>query len=283
MARRAKEQGELLSLFPFLSILTCLIGTLTMLIALLALQQVNKSEADKQKLEANEQERIIAETRLRDYKALKDKMQKEKLSIAALKQLLKELEEKRKALLEALERLLKEKALRIDEIAKRNKAASKAEELMGELNKLKERITKLVAEVERVKKEIAEKTAELANKKKKPVSTVMVRPSGSRSGLTPTFVECAKDAAVLYGAEGTKRIPASVLKTDQAFNALLAAVKADEKATIIFLVRSEGIWTFRAASLQADAVGTRYGKMPISGEGMLDLSLFGVKRKDEAK
>lgn len=283
MARRAKEKGEALSLFPFLSILTCLIGTLTMLIALLAMQQVSKTEVDKEKLKQNEQERLIAETRLHDYKALKDKIQKDKLSIGTLKKLLKELEEKRKGLMEELERLIKEKASRLDEIAKRNKAASKAEELMGELNKLKDAATKLGVEVDRVKKEIAEKNVELANKKKKSVSTVMVRPTGSRTGLTPTFVECTKDAVVLYGAEGTKRVPASVIKTDQTLNALLASVKANDKATIVFLVRSEGIWTFRAASQQADAVGARYGKLPISGEGLLDLSLFGVKRKDEAK
>jgi myosin heavy subunit len=283
MARRAKEQGDILSLFPFLSILTCLIGTLTMLIALLAMQQVNKTEVDAAKIKASEQERISAETRLRDYKALKDKLQKDKLSISAVKKLLKELEEKRKTLLEEMERLLKEKALRMDEIAKRSKAATKAEELMGELNRFKDKITKVTVEIDRVKKEIAEKTAVLATKSKKSVSSVMVRPSGSTTGLKPTFVECAKDAVVIYDPEGTKRIPSSVLKTDQTFNGLLATVKANEQTTIIFLVRSEGIWTFRNASVQADAVGTRYGKLPIVGDGVLDLSLFGVKRKDEAK
>jgi len=283
MARRAKEQGDILSLFPFLSILTCLIGTLTMLIALLAMQQVNKSEVDAAKIKESEQERIIAETRLRDYKALKDKLQKDKLSISAVKKLLKELEERRKTLLEEMERLLKEKALRMDEIAKRSKAASKAEELMGELSRFKDKITKVTLEIDRVKKEIAEKTAVLATKSKKSVSTVMVRPSGSTTGLKPTFVECTKDAVVIYDPEGTKRIPASVLKTDQAYNGLLGRVKANEQTTIIFLVRSEGIWTFRNASLQADAVGTRFGKLPIVGDGVLDLGLFGVKRKDEAK
>lgn len=283
MARRAKEQGDILSLFPFLSILTCLIGTLTMLIALLAMQQVSKTEGDKAKIKASEQERIIAETRLRDYKVLKDKLQKDKLSISAVKKLLKELEEKRKTLLEEMERLIKEKALRMDEFAKRSKAASKAEELMGELNRFKDKIAKVTVEIERVKIEISEKTALLATKTKKSVSTVMVRPAGSMTGLKPTFVECTKDAVVIYDPEGTKRIPASVLKTDQAFNGLLGTVKANEQTTIIFLVRSEGIWTFRNASLQADAVGTRYGKLPIVGDGVLDLSLFGVKRKDAAK
>lgn len=283
MARRAKEQGDILSLFPFLSILTCLIGTLTMLIALLAMQQVNKTEVDAAKIKASEQERVIAETRLRDYKALKDKIQKDKLSISAVKKLLKELEEKRKTLLEELERLIKDKALRVDEIAKRSKAASRAEELMGELNRYKVKITKVTAEMDRVKKEIAEKTAVLSTKTKKTVSTVMVRPAGSTTGLKPTFVECTKDTLVLYEPSGTKRIPASLLKTDQTFNGLLGTVKANDQTTIIFLVRSEGIWTFRNASLQADAVGTRYGKLPIVGDGVLDLSLFGVKRKDEVK
>lgn len=283
MARRAKEQGDILSLFPFLSILTCLIGTLTMLIALLAMQQVNKTEVDAAKIKESEQERIIAETRLRDYKALKDKIQKDKLSISAVKKLLKELEDKRKTLLEELERLIKEKALRVNEIAKRNKAASKAEELMGELNRSKDKIAKVTAEMDRVKKEIAEKTAVLSTKTKKSVSTVMVRPAGSMTGLKPTFVECTKDTLVLYEPAGAKRVPSSLLKTDQAFNGLLGTVKANEQTTIIFLVRSEGIGTFRNASLQADAIGARYGKLPIVGDGVLDLSLFGVKRKDEAK
>jgi len=283
MARRAKEQGEALSLFPFLSILTCLIGTLTMLIALLAMQQVSKTDADKQKIEASEQERLNAETRLSDYNTLKNKIQKDKGVIAELKTLLKQKEEKRKALLEALERLSKENASRLDERAKRNKAANKAEELMMELNRAKDKITKMTAEIERLKKEIAEKDALRATKTKKSLSTVMVRPSGSRSGLTPTFVECGKDSVVIYEPEGKKRISASVLKTDQVFNELLANVKATEQKTIIFLIRREGLWTFRTASMQADGAGARYGKLPIVGDGVLDLSLFGVKRKDEAK
>lgn len=283
MARRATDKGERLSLFPFLSILTCLIGTLTMLIALLALQQVNTAEEKKEKLQANEQERLVAENRLRDFKAIKDKIQKDKLSISALKKLLKELEEKRAKLVKELERLIKEKASRLDDIAKQNKAANKAEMLMGELNQIKDKIKQLLAEIDRVKKEIAEKTAVLATKTKKAVPTVIVRPSGSRRGLKPTFVECTKDTLVIYEPEGTKRVPASVLKTDPVFNKLLGVVQANEKMTIIFLVRSEGIWTFRRASLQADAVGTRYGKLPISGDGMLDFALFGIKRKDDAK
>lgn len=283
MARRAKEQGDLLSLFPFLSILTCLIGTLTMLIALLAMQQVGKAEEDKEKIKQNEQERLMAETRLQEYKALKDKIQKDKLSINALRKLIQELDEKRKALLVELERLIKENALRLDELAKRKKAANKAEELMGELNRVKEKITKVTSEIDRTKKEIAEKSALLSTKTKKSLSTVTVRPSGSKTGLKPTFVECTKDALVIHEGEAPKRIPASVIKTDQAFNALLGAIKANEQTTIIFLIRSDGIWTFRNASLQADAVGARYGKLPLIGDGVLDLSLFGVKRKEDPK
>lgn len=283
MARRAKEQGEALSLFPFLSILTCLIGTLTMLIALLAMQQVNKTEGDKQKIEASEQERRIAETRLRDYNTLKSKIQKDKLAFTDLKKLLDQKEEKQKSLLETLARLKKDNVSRSDALAKQNKAANQAEELMKELNQYKDKISKITVEIDRQKKEIAEKNALLSTKTKKSTSTVMVRPSGSKAGLAPTFVECTKDAVVIYEPAGTKRIPASVLKTDQVFNGFLTAVKATEQRTIIFLIRSEGVGTFHTASMQADSVGSRYGKLPIAGDGLLDLSLFGVKRKEEEK
>lgn len=283
MARRAKVNGDLLSLFPFMSILTCLIGTLTMLIALLSMQQVGKAEADQETFEKNEQERVVAERRLQEFKILKEKTQTDKRSISTLQKAIQSLEEKNKALLLELAQVIKENALRIEEVAKRSKAATQAEVLMGELNRIKEKITKVTASLEEKKKEIAEKTVLLTTKTKKSVSTVTVRPSGSKTGLKPLFVECTKNTLVIYEGDTPKRIPASVLKTDPVFNGVLGTVKANEQMTLVFLIRSEGIWTYHNASAQADLVGARHGKLPLIGDGLLDLSLFGVNRKEASK
>ncbi|MDD4873165.1 MAG: hypothetical protein PHR77_21640 [Kiritimatiellae bacterium] len=271
MSKRNREQSDAVSLFPFLSILTCLIGTLTMLIAALALRQI--SPGDK----GSEEENIKAEARLTTFKQIQAQINADKNEIERLKKLIEELEKQLRRITLDSESLKKKKVDLEKDIEKRKKVA----EIATEAGKLKTKADQLNIDIARVKKEIEAKQAELAKKKKPVGATVTVRPSGSATGLKPFFIECTSDSIVTYDSKESRRISKTVLKTDAAYASLLERVKSQPDSTIIFLVRSGGILTFLEASTIADAAGTRYGKLPVVGDGMIDLGLFDVNSTEK--
>ena len=55
---------------------------------------------------------------------------------------------------------------------------------------------------------------------------------------------------------------------------LLDRVADNDKATIIFLVRDDGLATYELASRIARSRYARNGKLPVIGQGRIDLSLF---------
>ncbi len=269
MSKRNKEQKEALSLFPFLSILTCLIGTLTMLIAALALRQISPSD--------QQSENVEAEARLALYRQIQAQINKDRDEIEKLKSLIADLEKQQRQITLDSETLKKTKSDIEKDIEKRKKIA----EMAAEAEKLMTKTNQLNIGIMRVKEEIKAKQDELTRKKKPLESTVTVRPSGSATGLKPVFIECTPDSIVAYDGAEPKRISKTVLKTDETYASLLARIKSQADSTIIFLVRSRGIFTFLEASTVADAAGTRYGKLPVVGDGMIDLSLFGVNSMEK--
>lgn len=269
MSKRPKEQAEALSLFPFLSILTCLIGTLTMLIAALALRQVSGDRTA-------ERHGAELEERLSAYKQLQAHVRNDQLEAERLRKLLAEAEARRQRLAADAETLKLARATLERDARKRAEAAR----LLQEADKLKKQVDQLTADIARLTQELAEKKKELAAREQRKAPTVTVRPSGSAKGLKPFFVECTADSLVLYDGPAPKRISKRVLKSDASYAALLARVKAQADATVIFLIRSAGIHTYREASALAEASATRYGKLPVVGDGGLDLSRFGVNDKD---
>ena len=50
-------------------------------------------------------------------------------------------------------------------------------------------------------------------------------------------------------------------------------------ATVIFLVRADGLSTYYAASKLCDDRSIRNGKLPVAGDGRVDLSRFVKKEK----
>lgn len=273
MAQRRESSGDEVSLFPFLSILACLIGALVLIIVVLVIAQVGKAEG-----------RTPDEIRMAQehQKMLKEIEERKKMDVV-LKEKLAELEKLQEEIKEKEQRYLKLRKI-LDsskEVQEQNKQISV--QLQKELDDLLTEIDGLKKQQADSKKLIAELLEELKKRevpKDKKVPPVVVQPSGS--GMPETtkvyFVECASGALKVMGAWGEDyRIGASaeIIVADHAYNYFLTEVAKDKNSLILFLIRDDGQGAFTNGAGRAEAdYNIRVGKLPIPGRGQLDLALF---------
>jgi hypothetical protein len=245
MAQRRASSGDEVSLFPFLSILACLIGALVLLIVVLAVSQAGKAEG------RSAEEIRMAQEFLRMKKELEQRKQLDlalKEKIAELEKLQKEVEEKQQRFIK-LRRLLDSSK----EVQEQNQQIS--QQLQKELDNLLVEIDGLKKQQTSAKEEIAKLEAELKARKvpeDKKVPPVVVQPSGSGMSATPEIVVA-----------------------DAAYNHLLYEVAKDKNSLILFLIRDDGQGPFNNGAGRAEGdYKIRIGKLPIPGRGQLDLALF---------
>lgn len=261
MARRRRSQEITISLFPFLSILACVIGVLTLVIMSLSLSQIAQGRENKGVVRAEE------------GAALKKR-------IAGMR---RELEVLGKDKVAALQKIKLE-----TEVADLKNAVATAPE-----NHAEEELEKKLAETERMiaeenvaKRKLDEKQKELENElarfeelKKKP--KVLIQPSGGNSNIRPQFVEVRKEGIVIHAV--SKSIPVGIaeLAGDADYKKVIDYVKAGEKngRTIVFLIRQDALGTYHRARDIALAGGANTAKLPLLGEGAVDLAAFGIKRQ----
>lgn len=270
MARRKKSSAQAVSLFPFLSILACVIGVLTLMITALALGQMDtEAIADLEVLEQApkriEEEQKKAEQAQQEIEKLKRTLSRKRGSAGDLqsKILVKKAE---------LEKLL-------DQLEKAKEDEPKLPPIqVVDKKQLEQRLAKLREDYQEAEKSLKKLEAELAERKQPPEEAVVqVRPGGSGVDLDPTFVECAKSSIVVYGGPQPRRIRAGDIENDDQFGALLDQIAQKKKATVIFLVREDGLGTYYRARNAARAHYARNGKLPVLGQGKIDLSVFKPK------
>jgi hypothetical protein len=262
MARRKAGRQPAVSLFPFLSILACVIGTLTLMIAGLAISQMDTPElASAEQLEKTKRRIDELKTQLADLQQ-QIKKSRSRDDATALKLLDKQQE---------LYRIQKElRDLQAKELPKAPAAAA-----MIDTKSLQQRIEQLQKELTERQAAAKKLAEELANRKKPPEeAVVMVRPTGSGVGLKPNFVECTSTSLVLHQGPSPKRIRKADIASSTDYLNLVETVAKQEKERIVFLVRDDGLSTYSAASRVAQDKYARAGKIPIIGQGKLDLSMF---------
>ncbi|QNN22235.1 hypothetical protein HED60_08095 [Planctomycetales bacterium ZRK34] len=270
MSRRPREEENSVSLFPFLSILACVIGVLTLMITAMALGQLDPESVK----EANRQ-LIEAEKRAKEHEQVKTQISEYEQQVNDLQKLIAEAE----AIRQKLERARAELKLvqaQYDTMAKDDASAM----VLAELNRHRERITEMekqkpliTAEIEKLKAELAKRDAP------PPPAQVKIKPGGSGDDIHPYFVECARnDVVVLFGEE-EYRVRRDDLSKSPEFAKAMAQVRADPKGVMTFLVRPDAVHTYNVASDVARVNQTRNGKLPISTQGEIDLSLFTGKTK----
>lgn len=262
MAGRKPREEDDVSLFPFLSILACLIGTLVLMIMAVALSQMDSGVVAVAETYANVQKQ------LRDAQAavkelLKTVTEQESQGSSIQKQLA-DARDELKRVEEEIARLMEEAKKSPEEKPEAEKAADQQEleKRQEELKKLQERIKELLAELEKRKTPPEE-------------AQVTIRPSGSGIDLEPTFIECNDQGIVIYDESGLPyRVATSAIKSDAKFIETLKRISENEKASVIFLVRSDGLSTYNQATAMAKSHYARHGKLPVIGKGKIDLSLF---------
>lgn len=270
--RRSSSEGEV-SLFPFLSILACLIGALVLLIVVLVVAQADKAEG-----------RTPEEIRMaQDYQRMQKEIQERKDLDAALKEKL--------AKLEKLEQEARDKEQRFAKLRKLLDSSKEVQEQNMQISQqMQKELDDLLVEIEGLKKQQAETKKEiellLAEIKKlqvppdKKPPPVVVQPSGSgmAEGTKVYFVEAVGGALKIlkaWGADYRLAATAEVVVTDPSYNYFLTELAKDPKSLLLFLIRDDGQGAFNNGAGRAENdYKIRVGKLPIPGRGDLDLAMF---------
>jgi len=251
-ARRRRELG--VSLFPFLSVLACVIGTLTLLIAALAVGQVASDL-----LSDSEQARLRHDARA------------QRLEIAALERAVAEVE----SALEQLEALRAER--RTLELARARPGARGREAPDDEARRLEREI----AELERRRAEQREAARGLSAQVDYAGSAagaprITIEPAGAGPLLKPFFVECTEQGLEIHkpGEDWSIFLPLDEVQAGTRFQSFLQRVRAIRDGTVIFLIRPRGVLAYDRAVVEARKSLVRHAKLPLPGDGELDFSRF---------
>lgn len=257
MGRPRKRRKQEVSLFPFLDILACVIGNLILIITAVVLEQVDtkpvaeaariddlEAEAERQQAKAAELQKQLDQLLERSGVAT-DRLAEVRAKIAAAKQ-------------------------KLMEAQKRVEAAAKPvpppPQITADLTKLEEERKKLEAEIKELERQVAER-------KKPPEQMIAILPPGSGGGPRKgVFVEAAKDGLVIHEGNKPWQVPTGKVASDPRFKSLLDKVKGDADAIVTFLVRSDGLASLAAGQKAATSAGVRSGRVPLPGQGTLDLS-----------
>ncbi len=230
MARRRRGSRELPgSLFPFLSVLACVIGVLTLLITALAL------------------ERIVGDAARQDafaYEALLSQIRSAQAEILDLDD-------------------------RIGRVRDAEARATELEAIETKLASLESAHARALEQLEERRRQ-AEVLAELEIDEPR----ILVQPSGRGRYRLPFFVECTNDTLIIHRAGESFTVPITRDELMQRFGRFLRAAKSRPGVVVIFLIRPDGVDLFHRASVMAEASGVRMGKLPIPGQGEIDLHYF---------
>ena len=259
MARQHQRKKPGVSLFPFLSILACVIGVLTLMITALALGQMeDDSLADVESLEQAERESESLQQQIAELTA---QVAAEQTDAGDLQRLLDERRSERDRLRKKLEQL--------------RSTAMKPEIPQLDRQQWEALIAELEAELNRLQQQIAALEQSLDQRNLPPEEAqVRIEPGGSGVDLDPTFVECAADSIVVLSGEEPQRVLQQDVANHAPFLEILDQIAEQPRASVIFLVRDDGLETYFEARRVARSRYARNGKLPVLGHGKIDLSLF---------
>ena len=272
MARLHHDSDDDISLFPFLSIIACVIGVLTLMISTLALAQMdNPAVANAEQYEQAQKDLTAAQAELAKAEA-KIKAEQSQSATAANQQQ-QEMAQAR----ETLDQL-------VAQLDKLRQQQAQQEQIKIVIPTLpadqRETLDDMQSQLAQLQERLAQLDKEIKQRNLPPEeSEVSILPAGSGVDFKPHFVECAAGAIVLHTTAEPQRIRAAEMATNKEFIAVLEKVANQNNATLLFLVRSDGLSTYRAAKSLADANEVRNGKLPVVGKGRIDIGFFKGKKK----
>lgn len=262
MASRRQSRKQEVSLFPFLDILACVIGNLILIITTVVLEQVDTKPVAE--AASFDQIRIEALNDAEEARRLRQKIEELRRQQDRQDGRLKDA---RAALAEA-ERKRREAATRM---AAMPKPTPPDERLNIERMQLQEK-------VHQIEKEIRQSEADIDAAKKKSEQSIVVLPSGKAGGAASNgpsravFVEVNAGGLTFYDGDAGWTVAVNQLAGDERFGRLREKLNADDQGIVTFLVRPDAIDVLRQAQQVMQQQGVRFGKVPLPGEGSLDLS-----------
>ena len=270
MAKR-KDNGMSVNLFPFLSILVCIIGCLTMIIVVINISQMNKAEG------RTPDEVLRAEA----WMAIKKKKEEETIEYDKLRNLIEEMIQKNRDTLAKQDKLSRLKEMKENQ----EEIVETRNELIAKINALQAAIKELDVEYPILAKKIEELLAELKKRDLPPdPPRLRVRPSGTGTTRFPYFVEAANGALMIHKSltEEPVTVPLAALNQNEEFVNLLKIVSGKELNRLIFMVRGdkESAKAYRAAASVISAFNSENdvritpGRLPLPAKGKVDLTPF---------
>lgn len=269
MPARRNRQDTASSLFPFLSVLACVIGTLTLLIATLALNQMAsgvgssaRDESDGMPLAG-----IIPSGPTMDIESWVDKVSALSAKLADALEMQRQLSAMRKELTE----------YGVPEDANLTELEGSIDAQI-EVNEIERRKQRVERELRELGSAIAVASAELASAKDVPDDApVVILPRGNRAALSPFFVECRQSGVRILRRDGSwsEILNLADLVERGRFKVFLEKARSIRNASTVFLIRPHGVKTYRRAAGLAEAAYTRHAKLPIPGDGEIVFQLSG--------
>jgi|GEM_PF-281429 len=266
MPQKKNAEAPGMSLFPFLSILACLSGTLIIIISALSAMQSQKAKGDvsasnplaKEYMELQNQNMDLLELvakveQTKRYRRQLAVLEEQKVAILNILEGRKDAEVVNAALQRAVENLVKE----IEEI------------------KLDQDVEK--QKIEKLKKEIEERKVD-----PETLRPINIKPSGSGVvGARRLYVlEASGGALIAYQHDAAElRIPQGAIGLNPEFNEYLRGATLNRlkksDGLLLFLVRPDGWGSFQKGAGWAESkYKLKTLKIPIPAKGIVDLAPF---------
>lgn len=259
---RPRENPEPFSLFPFLSILTCVIGVLAIVIAI--------GRLDLNALISDEDHVRI------EYARVVEEQTEARQACDDLRRLIKEAETMREEIVRMEANLAQQQAAKADSEAQARQTQALRERVADRrklLDELRFRQASLIGKIDSLRQS-ASRMGTSAN----PAVQVMPAATGGVQDLRPVFVECT--AAGLKVLPDGGRIAADEIGSSRRLNDLLSRIRSDAagRTSLVFMLRPDGHDSWWAAVQRAHTAQVRYGTLPVPGTGPIDVSEFLLER-----
>ncbi len=271
MARRPLADEDDVSLFPFLSIICAIIGVLTLMIAAVTLGQMNQAD-----VRGAVENAIAMEQLQKELAATEDAVADMTLQLNAEKaKILSNSQSRQNELVKSraeLETLIKQLA----ETREKSEELKKIKIIIPEVPKgQRETLADMQSQLTTIKERLAVLQRNIDTKKKPPdEAEVSILPGGTGLSYTPNFIECTASSIVLHTEDPPLTIRNAEIAANAKFVSLLEKVANDKSQTIVFLLRSDSLNTYRTVKKMCDDNGVRNGKLPAVGNGRIDLRHF---------
>lgn len=251
MALKARRSHLSVSLFPFLSILCCVIGTLTLILAGIVASARGAGIGDEYvqlqtKREETLRECTELERRIAEAVALADK----------LAQAQKELEHWE----HLKEAAAADEGARLDLLARLAAARSRLEEVSRRLQEVEDMIRYLES---------------------LPADGPYKILRGQEGGKIPRFVECTREGLRLDAncPEAAQALVATgEIRNSARYTEFLASVRADDQTAAVLVLRPGGVSAYRMALVNPQKTKTPHGAMAVPSEEPVDYSDFPCSR-----